>query len=115
MLEKCITAISEQQKGKENSAVWFVGEQLKDICRVTPGAADIVLQDLSVPEMSIEKCEKKIKALADERHKKNKGNCAFVSPAEADKIIRAFYGISAAAEQSKPAAAAKTIDLDDFI
>lgn len=118
MLEKVVAAISEQQKGKEETAVFMVGEQLKDICRSTPGAAELVLKDLEIPEMSIGKCEKKIKALADERHKKNKGNCAFVSPLESDKIIREFYGIAEAAEAEprhiKPIRG-RLIDIDSFL
>ena len=118
MIEKAIEMIAEQQKGKENTAPWFVGEQLKDICRATPGAAELVAQDLAVKEMSIADCEKKIKALADERHKKNKGNCAFVSPIEADKIIREFYGIASAEESGAEKMQAKDsgfIDLADFM
>ncbi len=117
MIEKAIEMITEQQKGKENTAPWFVGEQLKDICRTTPGAAELVVQDLVIKEMSVSECEKKIKALADERHRKNKGNCAFVSHTEADRIIREFYGIPAAEETAQPAADIqdKFIDLADFM
>ena len=32
--------IDAQQKGKENTAPWMVGEQLKDICRADPGCAE---------------------------------------------------------------------------
>ena len=111
MLNECIRKIEEQQKGTEGTAVFFCGEQLKDIIKDTPGAAEIVLKDLDVKEMSITECEKKIKALADKRHKEHKGSCAFVSPKEADEIIRKFYGIPVAAENT----AAENIDLDDFL
>lgn len=114
MLEKVINMITEQQKGKENTAPWIVGEQLKDICRSTPGAAELVAQDLEIEEMSIVECEKKIKAFADERHKKNKGNCAFVSPMEAEKIIREFYGIRAVAEVTKTETK-KAVSLFDLV
>lgn len=84
IFEKVIEKICSQQKGIEDTAAYCVGEQLKDIVRTTPGAAELVFKDLDVKEMSIAECEKKIKALADERHRKNRGNFAFVSPKEAD-------------------------------
>ena len=82
--------IEAQQKGKENTAPWMVGEQLKDICRREKVAAELVDKDLDVKEMSLEACEKKIKAWAD-THKK--GNQAVVPPNVAEDIIRKFYGI----------------------
>ena len=35
-----VIAVIEAQQPKERSAVWMVGEQLKDICRADPSAAD---------------------------------------------------------------------------
>lgn len=88
---KAIQAIEEQQKKVgERSAQWMVGEQLKDMCRREPECAELLYQDLQVKEMSITEAEKKIKAFAD----KNKtGNFACVTPMEADKILREFYGL----------------------
>ena len=88
--------IAAQQKGKENTAPWMVGEQLKEICSREPLAAELVEKDLAVKEMSLEACEKKIKEWAD-KHKK--GGCAVVPPNVAEKIIREFYGIPAAGNQ----------------
>ena len=82
--------IEAQQKGKENTAPWMVGEQLKDICRREPACASIVAEDLANSEMSIDNCEKKIKDYAD---KHRKGSCAVVPPNVAEDIIRAFYGL----------------------
>nr|DAZ14936.1 MAG TPA: hypothetical protein [Caudoviricetes sp.] len=82
------------------------------------GAAELVFKDLDVKEMSITECEKKIRALADERHKKNRGNFAFVSPNEADGIIREFYGIQDAVsvpENPKDKESSGLIDLDSFL
>lgn len=122
MLEKVIEKISKQQKGKENTAVWMVGEQLKDICKNTPGAAEIVLQDLENEDMSIVCAEKKIKAYADEfrRNNKNTGNCVCVPPIAAENIIKEFYGISSLAETNSQAIenltnSTKFIDLKDFM
>lgn len=122
MLQQLIEKITEQQQGKEETAVYMVGEQLKDICRMNPDAAEIVLQDLELPEMTIEKAAEKIKAYADEQHKKNKGNCVCVPPDVAENIIAEFYGIKEITNSQTIAnlqgISPKTdnfIDLSDFI
>ena len=96
------------QQGKERTPVWMVGEQLKDIITHEPHLQEIVSQDLDVPEMSLAKCEEKIKAFAD----KNKtGNFSCVTPIEADKIIREFYGLSESAPlTSAPSTAPLTLE-----
>lgn len=91
--------ITAQQKGKENTAAWMVGEQLKEICR-DPQCAEIVAQDLSKESMTIEKAERQIKAWADAQ--KRTGNCVCVPPNKAEEIIRKFYGLPVAAEKSAP-------------
>lgn len=113
-LSSAIEAITAQQP-KEENAVWMVGEQLKDMLRQEPHMAEIVLRDLEVPEMSLEHCEKKIKAWADQ-HKV--GNFACVTPIRAEKIIREFYGLperdvdpTASQEDRR---SSKFIDLTDF-
>ena len=100
----------EAQQGKSRTAVWMVGEQLKDIIRHDRKAQELVLQDLDVPEMSLDKCERKIKAYADS-HKT--GNFACVTPAEAEDIIREFYGLGKAAEaEARPMG--KVVDLASY-
>ena len=64
--------IEAQQKGLEDTTVYMVGQQLKDICRSDPACAAIVAEDLQNKEMSIAACEKKIKAYADEIKAKKK-------------------------------------------
>ena len=96
--------IEAQQKGKENTAPWMVGEQLKDILRHEPHLAELVEQDLEQEALSLANCEKRIKAYAD-KHKT--GNFACVIPSEAERIIREFYGLVRessveAAEPQKP-------------
>lgn len=106
--------IEAQQKGKENTAPWMVGEQLKDICRADPSAAVIVAEDLQNPDMSLEKCERQIKAWADKQTKK--GNCVCVPPNVAEELIRKFYGLTeVGAGQKKKAPAAGILDLSDFL
>lgn len=90
-LEKAIAAIeSQQSKMDKDSMAFCVGEQLKDIIRATPGAAEVVLQDLDMKGMGVADCEKKIAEYA-KAHKT--GNCGCCPPRVADGIIRKFYGL----------------------
>lgn len=110
-LQNTLDKITAQQP-KERTPVWMVGEQLKDILRSEPNLAEIVAQDLDVKEMALSECEKKIKAFADE-HKT--GNFSCVVPAEAERIIREFYGLPARGEAAGPAPAGDNlIRLEDF-
>lgn len=109
---------SQQKKLKEGSAPWVCGEQLKEICS-DPACAEIVEKDLDVKEMSIEQCEKKIKAYAD-AHKT--GNFAFVSPMKAEEIIREFYGLPEHGTHTAPKPEPETetqsgdiLSLEDFL
>lgn len=121
MKEEAIKRIEEQQaKLKEGSAPWVVGEQLKDICRHEPKSAELIAQDLQVESMSIAEAEKRIKAFSDKNVGKGKFFC--VTPVEADRILREFYGLPAAsAEEEMPMAAepaadsGKLIDIRDFL
>lgn len=100
-IERAISLIEEQQKGKENTAVYMVGEQLKDIIRRNEQAAELVIQNLENPDMSIEKCERKLKEYADEQKKKGNNSCVCVPPNVAEEIIRKFYGIAEQAAEEK--------------
>ena len=106
-LDEAIMKISAQQP-KERTAVWMVGEQLKDILRQEPHLAEIVLQDLEREAMSITKCEKEIKKFADS-HKS--GNSSCVGPEDSDRIIREFYGLTGVRPESKGI----VLDLADFL
>ena len=98
MVEQAISKIAEQQrKVQERSPQWMVGEQLKDICRREPRSAELIAQDLENPSMSIVEAEKKIKAFAD-KHKT--GNFSCVTPVEAEKILREFYGLPKPGEET---------------
>ena len=80
---EAIRMLREQQSQvKEGSPQWMVAEQLMDICRAEPESAELIAQDLGV--------EKKLKAYADS-HKT--GNFSCITPAEADRILREFYGL----------------------
>lgn len=117
--ETAIRAIEAQQaEAAPRSPQWMVGEQLKDICRREPGSAALIAQDLEREGMGITAAEKKIKAFADQ-HKT--GNFACVTPAEAERILRAFYGLPdpgdapVLPEPQPPAPSGKILDLTDFL
>ena len=104
----CMSAVEkiekQQAKEKGRTAAWMVGEQLKDIARREPESAELLDKDLDIPEMGIQQAEKKIKAWAD-AHKT--GSFACVTPAEAERILREFYGLRKSGDDSlrRPAAA----------
>lgn len=93
--------IAQQQEGCQGTPQFFVGEQLKEICYADSHCAEIVSQDLDSESMSLVKAAQKIKAYADEQHKKNKGNFVCVPPDVAEGILREFYGLPAAAPEEK--------------
>ena len=67
--------ITAQQQGKEHTPVWMVGQQLKDMLQDDPTLEEILDKDLDVKGMALADCAAKIKAFADEYHRKIKGNC----------------------------------------
>lgn len=95
--------IAAQQNGYENTDIWMVGQQLKDILRGDPTLEEIVDKDMDVKDMSLANAAKKIKAWADAQHKKAKSSCVCVPPDVAEGIIREFYGLPACGA-SEPAA-----------
>ena len=119
-ISMAINKIATQQTGLEGTAPFMVGEQLKDICKSDARVAELILQDLDIPEMSITEAEKKIKAYAD-KHKT--GNFSCVTPLVADGFLREFYGLhkptAGAAELgvavSDTTTQGKIIDLADFL
>lgn len=114
MIERAIAMLEEQQsKVQACSPQWMVAEQLKDVCRHEPHSAELIAQDLENPAMSITEAEKKIKAFAD-GHKT--GNFACVTPAEADRILREFYGLPGPrGEEEAPVSGARALNLADFL
>ena len=106
--------IEAQQKGKENTAPWMVGEQLKEIAEREPRSAELLAKDLEIESMSIVEAEKQIKAYSD-KHKKGTSFC--VIPTVAEGILRKFYGLPE--REEKPAQAESEsdgyIDLNAFL
>lgn len=90
-LQKALSLIEAQQKkAGAGTPAWCVGQQLADILNGQPAAAQIVAEDLGTTGMGIADCEKKIAEFAS---KNRTGNVGFCGPADADRIIREFYGI----------------------
>ena len=109
--------ISDLQKGLEGTPEYMVGQQLKDICK-DKACAKIVAEDLKNKSMGLKAAAGRIKAWADEQHKKKGGSCICVPPDVAEKILREFYGLPDAMpeDQTEPAAepAAPVLDLASF-
>ena len=90
-MDKAIAAIEEQQgRVKARSAPWMVGEQLKDMIRREQGIGELIAQDLTAGGMTLTKAEDKIKDFAD---KHRTGAFACVTPAEAESILREYFGL----------------------
>lgn len=99
-LQTALDKITAQQATyRHGSAPWCVGEQLKDILRAQPETAELVANDLDQTGMSLDDCEKKIAAFANDHRQ---GNVGFCGPADADRIIRAFYGLPEAPAATFP-------------
>jgi hypothetical protein len=117
--EELLRKVSEQQQGKEFTDIFMVGEQIKDICRNNNQATELILADLNVFEMSIEKCAMEIKKEADRLHKEKKGSCICIPPDVAEGIIRHFYGIPEDSAECRTQSAEQSSDniirLEDFI
>lgn len=115
-IEAAVSAIeAQQQKETGRTAPWMVGEQLKDICRREPDCAALIAQDMENPGMHIQEAEKKIRAYAD-KHKT--GSFACVTPAEAEDILREFYGLpkqGAAKPVFTGPSAEAMVNLEDFL
>ena len=111
--------IEFQRLGKEDKPEFTVGEQLLDMASQQPEIAELLAQDLDVPEMNLTAAAAKIREYADEKHKKGGGKCVCVTPTEAEKVLRAFYHLpeADAATDSRPPAGstAPIVDLADFL
>lgn len=118
---EAIEEIKRLQIGKENRPEWMIGQQLIDMIKADERIAPIIGEDLQNPGMSLEKCAEAMKKRADEIHSKTKGNCVCITPAEAEKVIRKFYGLPDPDETVKLAPPEEAgvfsdvISLEDFL
>ena len=89
--ERAVSLLRDQQsKVKKRSPQWMVAEQLMDICRTEPESAELIARDIEHGGMNITEAEKRIKAFADGHRT---GNFACVTPVEADRILREYFGL----------------------
>lgn len=108
--------IAKQQEGHENEPAFMIGEQLKEIAAREPRSAELLAQDLTVKEMSLEAAAKKLQEYADKNHGKARAFC--ITPIVAEGILRKFYGLPKAGnEASAPTPAPKDdyIDLSSYL
>lgn len=117
-MEALIKMIEEQQKGHENTDVFMVGEQLKDIAESDPVCAEILEKDLAVEAMGLVAAAAKLKEYADQN--RGKQRCFCISPKVADKILREFYGLPdmdarTGTKTDEQPASDTLLDLDSFL
>ena len=106
--------IAEQQKGRENSPAWMIGEQLKESAEREPQCAELIDKDLAVKEMNLDAAAKKLKEYADKN--RGKANVFCITPKAAEQILREFYGLPKAGEApAEPAQQEGYIDLSSFL
>lgn len=106
------TEIIRKQQGPRGP-VWMCGEQLLEMIAPDEAAAKLVLDDLKHSGMSLKGCEAEIRAFACKN-----GSCC--TGAEAEKIIRKYFGLPEQTEAPKPepaappAPAGNIVNLEDF-
>lgn len=106
------TEIIRKQQG-QRGPVWMCGEQLLEMIAPDEAAAKLVLNDLKHGGMSLKACEANIRTFAQKN-----GSCC--TGAEAEKIIRKYFGLPEQTEAPKtetaapPAPAGNIVNLEDF-
>lgn len=115
-MSKVFEIINEQQKGRENTPAFMIGEQLKEIAAHEPASAELLEKDLIVAGMGLDGAAKKLQEYADANHKTAK--CFCISPLKAEEILREFYGLPkreiVTSQEPRNDGGAK-IDLSDFL
>ena len=107
-----VTEIIRKQQGPRGP-VWMCGEQLLEMIAPDEAAAKLVLNDLKHGGMSLKACEANIRTFAQKN-----GRCC--TGAEAEKIIRTYFGLPEQTEAPKPepaappAPAGNIVNLEDF-
>ena len=113
--EKLVEIITAQQKGHENTDVFGIGEQLKDMAKGNEKITDLLINDLTTDGMKLTDAAKMFKKHADSIHDntKSKSGVVCITPKVADGLLRKFYGLPSA--QEKEQVTAPAIDLSDFL
>ena len=117
-MNKATEQIQKQQSGKDNSPAFVIGLHLIEMMKQDGRIEAILEEDLKNPEMSLEDCAKKLQAEADRIHRETKKNTVCLTPIQAEKIIRKFYGLpdpeDVPAEVPAPAPSG-IIELEDLL
>ena len=92
-MNKATELIQKQQSGKDNSPAFVIGLHLIDMMKQDSRIEAILEEDLQNAGMSLDECAKKLQAEADRIHRETKSNTVCLSPLQAEKIIRKFYGL----------------------
>ena len=82
------------KKAKDNARV--IGKLLREACRVSPQAAELLAEDLKNPDMSLEKCAAALKDYAKKHQENGCWSCCVVGfepDNEAVRVILDFYKI----------------------
>ena len=114
--DELCAVIAAQQEGKENTDVFMVGEQLKDIGSESEHNAEILLQDLQIKGMGLADAAARLKKYSDDN--KGQAKCFCISPKVADGILRKFYGLGEQEKVENKSAGVQDggfIDLSDFL
>ena len=117
-MNKAIELIQKQQSGKDNSPAFVIGLHLIDMMKQDGRIEAILEEDLKNPEMSLEDCAKKLQAEADRIHRETKKNTVCLTPLQAEKIIRKFYGLPDPEDIPQPAPEPQPsgiIELEDLL
>ena len=117
-MNKAIELIEKQQRGKDNTPAFVIGLHLIEMMKQDGRIEAILEEDLQNPEMSLENCAKKLQDAADQIHRETKKNTVCLTPMQAEKIIRKFYGLPDQGDVPQPAPAPEPsdiIDLEDLL
>ena len=117
IMEEVARKIRSQQ-GKAHGRVWHTGEHLLEFLGKYPQYAELISTDLDNPEMSLTNFEKEIASAA-------RANGGGLGGADADNVLRKFYGLPAGgedvptpgpvSEQAAPEVGGVHVNLSDFL
>ena len=88
--------LKAQMAEAKQSHVYTIGQILMEVARTSERAAELIEQDLAVPEMSLENCGKTLKEYARKHQQDGYWACGGISPDPenpAIKVILDFYKI----------------------
>lgn len=111
-LDNALELLTQQQGTDKNNQIYWVGEQLKDMCKESEINAELLAHDLKNEKMTVSFAEKEIDKYASTNKTGNKGCCP---PHEADRILREFYGLQARDASAITGNKPKTVNLLDFM